>query len=287
METKFSQVENGPLAPGALREEPTGRNGLAQRWADPKVRRLILGSVGAVVIVAASLFYYYHYRITTDDAQVDGHLVPIAPKVSGNVAEVLVTDNQAVKAGQVLVRIDPRDYQVRVDQARAALALAESQAQAAHIGVPLTAETTQSGLAGAQAQLAAAQADHERAKVAYDTAATADVSQQKANVAVKKAMNDRAQTDLARMKPLLAKQEISQQQYDAYFAAAQASENEWVAAKEKLTATERAVDVAKASLSASQARLEQAQAALQQAQAARKQVTIRSAEASSAVAAVS
>ena len=70
------------------------------------------------------------------------------------IADVLVDDNQPVKAGQVLVRIDPRDYQASADQAKAALALAESQAQAAQVGVPMTQETTRSYTSSADAQFA-------------------------------------------------------------------------------------------------------------------------------------
>ncbi|PYT33025.1 MAG: hypothetical protein DMG58_08855 [Acidobacteria bacterium] len=86
-------------------------------------------------------------RVTTDDAQVDGHIVPGAARVSGSVAEVLVDDNRQVKAGDVLVRIDPRDYQAPVDQARAALAMAESQARGAQVTFPLTRFAAIRGLA--------------------------------------------------------------------------------------------------------------------------------------------
>src|SRR5579871_3382071 len=93
-----------------------------------KGRLLIAG--GLVVLVAVGTATYFHFagRVSTDDAQVDAHIAPIAPRISGSVAEILVDDNQAVKAGQVLLRIDPRDYQAKVDQAHAALAAAQSQA---------------------------------------------------------------------------------------------------------------------------------------------------------------
>src|SRR3979409_1028367 len=72
----------------------------------------------------SGLFAYSHNRETTDDAQVDGHITPMASKVYGRVAQVLVEDNQPVKGGQVLVKIDGRDYQAALDQAKASLALA-------------------------------------------------------------------------------------------------------------------------------------------------------------------
>jgi len=74
-----------------------------------------------LAIAAAALWAYLHYRyqVSSDDAQVDGHITAIAPKIAGNVLDVLVNDNQPVKTGQVLVRIDQRDFQARVDMAKA------------------------------------------------------------------------------------------------------------------------------------------------------------------------
>src|SRR4030081_336561 len=80
-------------------------------FASPRIRRLLVAGVVLLLIILTGLYFYYHNRESTDDAQVDGHITPIASKIYGRVAEVLVTDNQPVKAGQILVRIDPRDYQ--------------------------------------------------------------------------------------------------------------------------------------------------------------------------------
>jgi len=102
-------------------------------------KRLLIFAV--LLVVAAVGFYFWMgtwNRESTDDAQVDGHIAPVAPKISGNVVDVLVNDNQQVKQGQVLVRIDPRDYQAKVDQAKAALSVAQSQAAGATANVPLT-----------------------------------------------------------------------------------------------------------------------------------------------------
>jgi len=120
-----------------------------------------------VVAIGAGLWAYFHYRdrVSTDDAEVDGHVSAIAPKISGNVVEVLVKDNQPVKAGDVLVRIDPRDYQARVDQAKAALEEQESKLRAAQAGVPLADLTTESSETSASAGVADAQAEHARARL--------------------------------------------------------------------------------------------------------------------------
>ena len=112
---------------------------------------VLLGGGLFLALVAGGLWLHYRYRVSSDDAQVDGHIVPISGKVFGSVLEVTVNDNQQMKAGDVLVRIDPRDLQAKLDQEKAALALAESQAQAAHVTVPLTRDTTHSGTSGASA----------------------------------------------------------------------------------------------------------------------------------------
>src|ERR1039458_5111624 len=113
----------------------------------------IVVAILLVIAIGAGLWAYYHYRdrVSTDDAEVDGHVSAIAPKISGNVIDVLVRDNQPVKAGDVLVRIEPRDYQARVDQAKATLAEDESKLRAAQLGVPLSDLITESGETSASA----------------------------------------------------------------------------------------------------------------------------------------
>jgi membrane fusion protein (multidrug efflux system) len=269
-----------------LKGAAPGRNGLAERWANARFRQRMLGAGAAVALVTLGLVFHYHNRVSTDDAQVDGHITPVAAKIYGDVAEVLVNDNQQVKAGQVLVRIDPRDYRAKVDQAKAALALAVSQARAANVGVPWTQETTASGTAGAEAQLAAAQAEFEQKRGSYEQASTAELAYARANVDARQASSDRAQADLARMKPLLAKAEISQQQYDAYLAAARVAESELTASKERLASAEKGAQIASASMLNAKAKIEQARASVEQARANHKQVTIRQADALAAEAAV-
>ena len=117
-----------------------------------------------------SLFLYYRNRESTDDAQVDGHITQISSKVYGRVAEVLVNDNQQLKAGELLVKLDPRDFQAAVDQAKAQLTLAEAEAQSAGVDVPRTQLNVQSGNSmpmrtrGAQADLMRAQTTYEETK---------------------------------------------------------------------------------------------------------------------------
>ena len=263
----------------SLEEAPKG-------LANPKVRRLLI--TGGVVLVAAlvGLFLYYHNRESTDDAQVDGHITPIASKIYGRVGAVLIDDNQAVKAGQVLVRIDPRDYQAAVDQARAALALAESDARSAGVDVPRTRENVESGTSSADAQLAAAEADLQRAQVTYEQARTADLAWAQANIDKSRANAELGQADLERYRPLMEKGEISKQQFDAAKANADATASALKADQEKLAQTERSVEIAKAQLQAAQARVNQAKAGVAAAHADIRQISMRTADAQGKIAKV-
>jgi membrane fusion protein (multidrug efflux system) len=286
MDTNVAELEKDTNRESSVPQQEPEKQGMASRWADPKFRRAFVGGLAVVGILSIALVRYYYNRVSTDDAQVDGHLVPMSSKIYGEIAEVGVDDNQPVKAGQVLVRIDPRDYQARVDQAKAALALAESQALAAQVGVPLTRETTQSYTSSADAQLANAAAEYDRAKTAYEKDSTAELAFARANVDARQADNDRAQADLARMKPLVQKEEISQQQFDAYLAGARVAESELKAAKDQLTAAERGAEISKAAMLAAKAKVDQARAGVEQARANHKQVPIKQADAAAAAAAV-
>ena len=251
-----------------------------------KVRRLLLLGGTLLVVVVAGLFFYYHNRETTDDAQVDGHITPMASKVYGRVAQVLVEDNQPVKAGQVLVKIDPRDYQASLDQAKAALALAESEARSAGVDVPRTRENVASGTSSADAQLAGAEADLARAQATYDQARTTDLAWAQANIDKSRANAQLGQADLARYAPLLEKGEISKQLYDAAKANADATASALRADQEKLAQAERSVDIAKAQLNAAKARVDQAHATVSSAHADVMQVKMRSADAQAKLAKV-
>jgi membrane fusion protein (multidrug efflux system) len=250
--------------------------------------RIVVLFVVLLLLVAGAVAVYLHYqnRVSSDDANVDGHITAIAPKISGNVLEVAVLDNQAVKAGQVLVRIDPRDYQARVDQAKAALLEAESKLNSARVTVPMVDETTLSVNTGATAQLADAEAEVVRARAAWQQSSTSDLAFAEANVTTRQASNDRAQADLARMRPLVDKAEISRQQFDAYTAAARVAASELQAAQQKLASAQQDATIRKAALDAAQTKVNQAQAQVATSLANRKQVDIRQADAGTAAASV-
>jgi membrane fusion protein (multidrug efflux system) len=274
-----ARVKPAPQHDIFLEEPPKGLK-------SPKIRGLLV--VGGLVLLAvvAGLLVYYHNRESTDDAQVDGHITPIASKIYGRVAEVLVTDNEQVKAGQVLVKIDPRDYQASLDQAKAALALAEADAASAGVDVPRTRENVASGTSSAGAQLSGAEADLVRAQVTYEQARTSDLAFAQANIEKSQANAELAQADLARYKPLLDKGEISKQQYDAAKANADATSSGLRADQERLAQAQRAVDIAKAQLLAAGARVEQAKAGVSAAHADVRQVSMRTSDAQGKVAKV-
>src|SRR6266481_9718136 len=247
--------------------------------------RLILG--GAILLAALlGLYLYFHNRESTDDAQVDGHITPIAAKIYGRVARVQVNDNQAVKAGQVLVQLDPADYQAALDQAKGALALAEGEARSAGVDVPRTSEDTASGTSSAQAQLAGARADLMRAQATYEQSQTADLAYAQANIEKSRANAQLAKADLARYLPLMEKGEISKQQYDAAKANADATASALNADQQKLAQAQRNVEVTKAQLDAAKARVEQARAGVASAHADVKQVSMRTADAQAKLAKV-
>ena len=220
------------------------------KWKDfrsrsPRLRMFII--IGLVVLLVAGFFLwrYFNSYESTDDAQIDGHLNPVSARVGGHVQKLMVDDNQYVQAGQPLVQIDPRDYEVVVARAKADYDNAVAEAQAAGVNVPITSTSTTSQLAAANAEVATAEASLAAARQQYD-AANAQMAQAEAN-------NVKAQNDLARYKQLVSKQEISQQQYDQAYAAAQAG-----------TA---AVDAARAAAAAAQQQIRAAQSRVIQAQA--------------------
>ena len=260
------------------KEGPAMQETPATPLASPKLRRGL--ALGAIVLVAAglSLFLYFHNRESTDDAQVDGHITPVASKIYGRVAVVLVDDNQPVKAGQVLVQIDPADYQAAVDQAKGALALAEGEARSAGVDVPRTSETVASGTYSAEAQLSGAQADLMRTQSAYDQAQTADLAVAQANIARSQANAQLGKADLERYKPLMEKGEISKQQYDAAKANADATASALVADEQRLAQAKRNIDITRAQLDAAKARVEGAKAGVSSAHADLKRVAMRSAD---------
>lgn len=253
---------------------------------NPKVRRILTIAGALVLALVVGLYLYYRDRESTDDAQVDSHITPIAAKISGRVEKVLVRDNEPVKAGQLLVQIDPNDYTAALNQAKGALALAEGEARSAGVDIPRTSENVASGNSSAQAQLLVAQADYQRAQTAYQQAQTSDLAWAEANVQRSRANAQLAKADLERYLPLMQKGEISKQQYDAAKANAEASASALVADEQRYAQAKTNIEVAKSQLEAAKGRVEEAQAGILAARANSKSVEMRSADAQAKLAKV-
>jgi membrane fusion protein (multidrug efflux system) len=223
----------------------------------PAVHLALIAGLILIVVTGVFVWRYYAVRESTDDAQVDGHIAPISARVSGTVISVNFQDNQEVGAGAMLVRLDPNDYQVAVERAKAELADAEASAAAARTNVPITHVSTTTGVDAALANQNAAQREVE--------AANARLREAGANA-------EKVAKDLERMKQLIDKDEVSRQQYDAA-----------LAADESARAT---VDAARASVATAQSHVAQAEAAVRSAQTGPQQVRVTEARAGSAEAAV-
>ncbi len=126
----------------------------------PRSRRRGIIIVIIAVILVASVGFWWHSTFTedTDDAQVNGHLIQVSSRIAGQVQKVYVDENQLVKKGDPIADLDPRDYQVAVENAKAALASAQANAAAANVAVPLLSVNTGSILASASSDVTGAHA---------------------------------------------------------------------------------------------------------------------------------
>ena len=244
---------------GVETETKEGRTPMTQR------KKMVLTVVVLGILIASCAFGYNAFLFeSTDDAQVDGHVMPLSARINGHLEKVNVIEGQLVHAGDVLVAIDPTDYQVAVDRARANLADAEANAASSRTNVPITSATAFSGLDSANSGVTNADAGVYAAKHNLE-AAKATLMQAEAN-AVK------TDADLVRYEKLVAKQDISQQQYDQAVAAAKANRAAVVSSNASVQSAEQALRQA-------EARLLQAKADQRRAATAPEQVTVARARA--------
>ena len=243
---------------------------LVSRRRSKAGRRWLIICAAVVVLVGGYfLWRYLSSYESTDDAQVDVHLYPVSARISGYVIKVNAGDNQYVEKDTVLVEIDPKDYQVAVDKARADLANAEATAQSLNITVPITSVSTTS-------QLTYTGSDIENAKAGI-IASEKQLAAAHAQVEQAEANDVKIQDDLKRYKLLVDKQEVSEQIYDQALAASRASIATIAANQANEAAAQQAVQQARA-------RLIQAEANNRSAQTGPQQVASTRARALSAVA---
>ncbi|HVI08351.1 MAG TPA: HlyD family secretion protein [Candidatus Binatia bacterium] len=256
-------VTDSPHDPA--RSSPPEDNTPPARPANKGRRNLIILIVAVVAVFAGLLLWRYlsSYE-STDDAQVDVHLYPVSARISGYVIKVNVDDNQWVNQGDILVEVDPTDYQVAVAQAEANLASAEATAKSLNITVPITSVNsssqlsfTASGIEDASAGVAAAQKQLAAAHSQLEAAEANDV---------------KAQDDLQRYKLLVDKREVSQQIYDQALAAARSSTASVAAAQANESAAEQFVQQARSRLTQARANHVYAETGPQQVSSTRSRV---------------
>ena len=238
-----------------------------------KVRTLVVVPLALLVlaVTTALLHGYYAGWESTDDAQIDSYINPISSRIAGYVTRVNVDDNQFVKAGTVLLEIDPKDYQVALDSASATLLNDQATAAATEVNVPITSVDTSTRLASARADVFNARAGVSGAEKQL-AAAGATLQQAEANSA-------KAQDDVSRYKKLVDKEEIADQVYKQAVQTAKAASAAVDAARAAMQAAEDQVTQARA-------RLDQAEAGLESAGTGPQQVRIQKSRALAAAAMV-
>jgi membrane fusion protein (multidrug efflux system) len=211
-------------------------------------RPLVIGAV-VLALAATGIAYWTHARKyeETDDAQVDGSISNVSPRISGNVSAVYVVENQPVKQGDVLAEIDPVDLQIAVDQAKAQVAQAQALLEAEDPSVPITLTSNKSAVASAQSDLAAAQAALSGAR--------ADVQQLTAQLAQAQANDRQAQLEKERSEKLVAQGAVAQSDYDARVNAAAATAAAVEALRQSLAAAKDRVRQQEAQMGAIGSRL--------------------------------
>lgn len=272
---------------------------------------LIAAVIVLLVAVVFGVRYWLYARSheSTDDAFIDAHVTPVSPKVSGYIAKVHVKSNQQVKKGDLLVEIDPRDYEAKLDQAKAQLAAGEARLKEAQTGVELTRANTQANVqqasgtvqqarAGVEMQRASAAAERTRVTQAGAAISSAQANLQQARAQVDAAQAElvRAQADVARYQELYSKDEVSKQRLDQAIATARTAEAQTEAAKQRAAAAASQVNESQAAqrtaaetarraevqISAAQAQVNEAQGKLAAANTAPQQVAASQAQAQTA-----
>jgi membrane fusion protein (multidrug efflux system) len=277
-------------------QQATQGNGTRRKG--PRRRILALAAAGlALVGLAVGIPYYLHAisHESTDDAFIDGHIIAISPRVSGHVAKVHVTDNQQVKAGDLMVELDPRDFQARLDAARAALDAAEAARRSRDIDVNLTSITSAAGLDEAEQTVTAAEAMVQNAR-ALAAAAKSQQGEAQAQVAFAKAAVDQAQAetlaveakyqqaslDLKRYQEMARSNTISPQQLDHAVTDERMAAADLNAARSKVATQQSLLKRAEAALKAAEDNVRQAQAQTAARQAQLEQANARLTSARSA-----
>src|SRR5271163_4109810 len=260
-------------------KRPVSRSRKLVRWI------IVLGIVAVLAVGGYFLWKHLNAYESTDDAQVDGHIDAISARISGHVNEVLAEDEQIVKAGDVLVRIDPKDYEAALAKAEADLADAEAALETSRIDIPITTTNTSSQLKTANSGRADAAAGVRGAERQLNAARARLVTSQ-AQVREAEANLNKANDDVKRYKLLVDKDELPRQQYDPAVDVAAADQATLDARKASVGEAEQNIVVAQSVVEQAQQRITQADASIESAQTAPKQVAASETRAKSALAQV-
>jgi len=267
----MAEPEKQPLRPRRKRR--------LARWGIAIAVLVVIGYGGVL------LWRYMNSYESTDDAQVDGHINAISARVTGHVIDIRAEDEQFVKAGDVLVVLDPKDYQVAVAKAEADLADAEAALETSRTNVPIVTVDTASQLKTATSS----RADAEAARLGAErqlTAARARLASAQAQVREAQANLKKAADDVARYKLLIAKNEIPQQQYDTAVSVADAAQAAVDARKAAVNEAEQNIVVAQTSIDQANQRIAQTDATIEAANTAPQQVKVSQSRAQEAAAQV-
>jgi membrane fusion protein (multidrug efflux system) len=249
-----------------------------------RVRVIILVVVAAIAGSGIYLWATSGYE-STDDAQVDAHVTPIAARVGGTVLKVSVVDNQQVPEGAELVVIDPRDYEIALARAQAELADARAEQAAAQASGQIMDTTASSNMSTAQGSVSQAESTITEAEHGI-AVARARLQTAQARQREQEANSTKATRDVERLRGLLAKDEIAQQQFDAAVASADAAKAAVESAKAQVLEAEAAIKASESRLTQSRAGREQAGAELRTAQTFPQQIAASKAKAQAAAARV-
>jgi membrane fusion protein, multidrug efflux system len=262
-----------------MAEEKAVEPSRSGRW------RVIAIAVVVLVLVAGIVWWRARGRESTDDAQIDGHITQISARVGGPVIKVNVTNNMAVNAGDVLVQIDQREYEIAVQRAKAELADAQANAAAARTGVPIAQVETRSGVSTASGGVQEAEAAVAGSEQQVE-AARANLVAAQARLREREATATKAARDVERFRGLVQKDEISRQQFDAAVSQADAARAAADAAKSDVAAAQTAIGVAEQRTRQLRGTAAQARANLASAQTAPQQLKVTEAKAAAAEARV-
>lgn len=279
----ISPEENGHGTPPASNPQPEAPK------KPPIKKYALIGGLG-IVAIAASIYGYrwFHFAAThqeTDDAYVTADVHPITTRISGTVSDVVAEDNQTVSAGTVLVKLDPRDYQVALQQAQAALEAAKQQAAVARSNIGVTSTTAQGQTTQAQGNVDAAVAAISTAQGAV-LEAQAGVPAAQAQLAQVEANLVKARLDYDRYSDLSKNGAVPQAQFDAAKATYNSQLAQRQATVEQIKQAKARVAQAQENLSNAQAKLASTKGTLTQADATTKQTEVTRNQYKAALAAI-